>query len=139
MGTPSSARIFQDVGLALKALEIVYRANGAVVEGLADRNGHRWKVVGEGESVSWVDAQIKGKGCECKLTKNIFSHSDLLKLCLKKNGRSMSSSLTQLFFTTIKIALRTNDIKDRDLSTNQIVVYTCLNYVKPYQNIFEQF
>ena len=52
MGTPSSARIIQDVDLALKALEIVYRANGAAVEGLADRNGHRRKVVGEGESDS---------------------------------------------------------------------------------------
>ena len=40
MGTPSSARIIEDVDLALKALEIVYRANGAAVEGVADRNGH---------------------------------------------------------------------------------------------------
>ena len=39
MGTPSSARIIQDVGLALKVLEIVYRENGFAVEGLADRNG----------------------------------------------------------------------------------------------------
>ena len=41
MGTPSLARIIQDVDLALKALEIVYHANGAAVEGLADRTGHR--------------------------------------------------------------------------------------------------
>ena len=40
MGTPSSLRIIEDVDLALKALEIVYLANGASVEGLADRNGH---------------------------------------------------------------------------------------------------
>ena len=53
MGTPSSARIIEDVGLALKALGIVYLANAASVEGLADRNGHRRKVVGEGKSVSW--------------------------------------------------------------------------------------
>ena len=46
MGTSSSARIIQDVDLALKALEIVYLANGAAVEGLADRNGHRRKVLG---------------------------------------------------------------------------------------------
>ena len=84
MGTPSSARIIQDVDLALKALEIVYRENGAAVEGLADRNGHRRKVVGEGESVSWGGARKKGKGRECGLTKNMFLHSDLLKLCLKK-------------------------------------------------------
>ena len=48
MGTPSSARIIQDVDLALKALEIFYRANGDAVEGLADRNGYRSKVVGKG-------------------------------------------------------------------------------------------
>ena len=84
MGTPSSERIIQDVDLALKALEIVYRANGAAVEGLADRNGHRLKVVGEGESVSLGDARTKGEGRECKLTKNMFLHSDLLKLCLKE-------------------------------------------------------
>ena len=43
MGTPSSARIIENVDMALKALEIVYLANGAAVEGLADRNGHRKK------------------------------------------------------------------------------------------------
>ena len=43
MVTPSSARIIEDIDLALKALEIVYRENGAAVEGLADRNGHRCK------------------------------------------------------------------------------------------------
>ena len=52
MGTPSLVRIIQDVDLALKVLEIFYCANGAAVEGLADRNGHRRKVVGEGKSVS---------------------------------------------------------------------------------------
>ena len=48
MGTPSSARTIEDVDLTLKALEIVYSTNGAAVEGLADRNGQIWKVVGEG-------------------------------------------------------------------------------------------
>ena len=84
MGTPSLARIVQDVDLVLKGLEIVYRENGATVEGLADRNGHRRKVVGEGESVSWGGAQTKGKGRECELTKNMFLHSDMLKFCRKK-------------------------------------------------------
>ena len=97
--------------LALKALKIFYLANGASVEGLADRNGHRRKVVSEGKSVSWGGARNKGKGHECELTKKMFLHSDLLKLCLKKNGRSMSSSLTQLFLTIEKLAMRTNDIK----------------------------
>ena len=57
MGTPSSARIIQDVDLALKALEIVYRENGAAVEGLADRNGHRRKVVGKGKR---SDVEVHG-------------------------------------------------------------------------------
>ena len=84
MGTPSLTRIIQDVDLALKALDIFYHANGAVVERLADKNGHRRKVVGEGESISWRGARTKGKGREYKLTKNMFLHSDMLKLCLKK-------------------------------------------------------
>ena len=67
MGTPSSAQIIQDVDLALKALEMVYRANGAAVEGMSDRNGHIHKVVGEGKSVSWGGARTKGKGRECEL------------------------------------------------------------------------
>ena len=72
------------INLALKALEIVYLENGVAIEGLADRNGHRQKLLGEGKSVNWGGARTKGKGRECELTKNIFLHSDLLKLCLKK-------------------------------------------------------
>ena len=87
MGTPSSFRIIEDGDLALKALEIVYRANGASVEGLADRNGHRRKEVGEGKSVSWGGARTKSEVCECKLTKKMFFHSDLLKLCHKKKRK----------------------------------------------------
>ena len=109
--TPSSVRIIQDVDLVLKLLGIVYRANGSAVEVMADRNGHRRKVVGERKSVSWGGAQTKDKGPEYKITKNMFLHSDLLKLCLKKNTTSVSSSLTQLCFTIRKLALRTNEIK----------------------------
>ena len=64
-----------------------------------------------GESVSWVDALTKGEGRECKLTKKIFLHSDLLNLCLKKKTTSLTSSLTQQFFTVIKLALRGNGVK----------------------------
>ena len=78
--------------LALKALEIVYHANGAAVEGLADRNVHRRKEVGKGKSVSWGDTRTKGKWRGCELTKNMFLHSDLLKLCLKKKH-----SITEFF------------------------------------------
>ena len=53
METPSLARIIEDVDLELKALEIVYRANGAAVEGLSDRNGHRSKKLGGEKTVSW--------------------------------------------------------------------------------------
>ena len=84
MGTPSSASIIEVVDLALKALEIVYPANDDEVEGIADRNGHRIKKLGEGESVNWGGAQTKGEGRECKLTKTMFFHSDFLQLCLKK-------------------------------------------------------
>ena len=49
MGTPSLVRNIQDIDLALKSLEIVYSANGAAVEGLADRTGHRRKLVGKGK------------------------------------------------------------------------------------------
>ena len=98
MGIPYSASIIQDVDLALKALEIFYRTNGDEVEWMADRNGHIRKVVGEGKSVSWGGARSKGKGRECELTKNMFLHSDFLKLCLKKITTSLSFSLTSLFF-----------------------------------------
>ena len=95
MGTPSSVRIIQDVDLALKALKIVYRANGAAVQGMDDRNGHRKKVVGEGESGSWGVSRNKGKGRECGITKNIFLHSDLLKLCHMKIRK-----FSEFFFDT---------------------------------------
>ena len=45
------------------------------------------KVVGESKSVSWGGAWTKGKGRRCELTKNMFLHSDLLKLCLKKKRK----------------------------------------------------
>ena len=51
MGTPSSVRIIEDVDLALETLEIVYRTNGAAVEGISDRNGHRNKEAGKGKGV----------------------------------------------------------------------------------------
>ena len=60
MGTPCLARIIQDVDLTLKALEIVYPENGAAVEALDDRNGHRKKVVGKGKSVRWSYVEVHG-------------------------------------------------------------------------------
>ena len=98
MGTPSSARIIQDVDLVLKVLEIAYRKNGAEFEGLADRNGHRRKVVGERKSGSWGGARTKVEVHKRKLTKNMFLHSDLLKVILDKNTTSLTSSLAQMLF-----------------------------------------
>ena len=49
MVTTYSERIIQDVGMSLKVLEIFYRSNGSAVEGLADSNGHRRKVLVEGK------------------------------------------------------------------------------------------
>ena len=111
MGTSSSARIIQDADLALKLMEILYRANVADVEGLVDSNGHIRQVVGESKSVSWGGARNKGMGRECKLTKNMLLNSDMLKLCLNKNTTSLTSSLTPLYFTIRKIELPTNGIK----------------------------
>ena len=91
MGTPYLARMIQDVDLALKAFEIVYRANMAASEVLADGNGHIRKVVGEGKSVSWEGARTKGKGCECEITKNMFLHSDLLKLIFRFSSDTTST------------------------------------------------
>ena len=56
------------------------------LRGVADRNGHICKEVGEGESVSWGGERTKGEGSACEITKNVFFHSDLLKLCHKKTG-----------------------------------------------------
>ena len=85
MGTTSSARVIQDVYLAMKSLEIVYRANGAAFEGLADRNEQRQKFVGEGKSISWRGASTNGNKSEYELTKKMLFHCDILKLCLNKN------------------------------------------------------
>ena len=84
MGTPYSAGIIKDLDLALKALEIVYRTNGTSVDGIADINGHRKKEVGKEKIFSWGGVQTKGEGRECKLTKKMFFHNDLLQLCLEK-------------------------------------------------------
>ena len=60
-------------------------------------------VVGEVKSVSWGGARTKGEVHNRELTKSMFLHSDFLT--------SLTSSLTQLFFTIKKLALRTNAIK----------------------------
>ena len=103
MGIPSSVRIIKDVDLALKALEIVYRENGAAVEGIADKNGHRNKEVGKGKSVSWGDARTKGEGRECELTKNMLFHGHLLNLC-HKNKRKITEFFPD---TTVFLRLKT--------------------------------
>ena len=101
MGTPSSVRIIEDIDLALKALELVYRANVAAVEGIVDRNGHRKKEVGEGKSVSWGGSQTKGEGRDYELTKNMFFHSDLLQLCLRKKQK-----ITEFFPDTTVLTMK---------------------------------
>ena len=71
-------------------------ANGAAVEGIADRNGHGRKVVvGEGKSVSWGGARTKGMGRKCILTKKMFLYSDLFKFCLSKKH-----NITEFFLDT---------------------------------------
>ena len=111
MGTPSLARIIQDVDLVLKALEIMYPENGAAVEGLTDRNGHRRKVVGKGKSVRCGGARNKGEGCKCELAKNMLFHSDLLKLCLMKRQKISDFFPDTTIFMIKKLAMQTNGIK----------------------------
>ena len=65
MVTLSSVRIIEDVDLALKALEIVYRGNGAAVEGIVHINRHRNKEVGKGGNASCGGSRTKGEGREC--------------------------------------------------------------------------
>ena len=60
-------------------------------------------VVGEVKSVSWEGTRTKGEVHRRKLTNKMFLHSDMLT--------SLTSSLTPMFFTIRKLALRTNDIK----------------------------
>ena len=108
MGTPSLARIIQDLDLALKALEIVHRKNEAAVEGLTDRNGHRWKVVGEGKSVSWGGERTKVKGRNFKLTKKMFLHSYLLDFCLKKKHNITEFFPETTVFNDKKLVLQGN-------------------------------
>ena len=110
-GTPYSERIIEDVDRALEALEIVFCGNGASVEGISDRNGHRRKEVGEGKSVSWGGARTKGEGHECELTKKIFFHNDLLHFCLKKKRKITEFLPDTTVFMIKKLELRNNEIK----------------------------
>ena len=45
-GIPSSERIIHDCDQALNAMRTVMEHNGAIVPGLADRNGHRYTTTG---------------------------------------------------------------------------------------------
>ena len=92
MGTPFSKRIIQDVDLALKALGIVYRENGAAVEGLTDGSAHRMKLVGKGKSLRCGGSRTKGEVRECKIDKKMFFHSDMLKLCHMKRRKIIELS-----------------------------------------------
>ena len=100
MGTSSSARMIQYFDLALKALEIFYLENGAAVESLADRSGHKRKLVGKGKSVRCGVARTKGEGRECELSKKMVFHSDLLKLRHMKR-RKISDFFPDTTFLTI--------------------------------------
>ena len=78
---------------------------GPVIEGLYDRNGHRRKVVGEVKTVSWRGALTKGKGRECKITKNMFLHINMLKWFLNKKHNIADFFLDTTVFTIRKLAL----------------------------------
>ena len=73
--------------------KIVYPAHAREFEG----------VLGEGKSASWGGAKIKGEVHKRKLTKTMFLRSDL--------SISLSSFLTKLCFTIIKLALLANAVR----------------------------
>ena len=67
-------------------------------------------VVGEGKIVIWGGELTKGEVHEFKLTKNMFLHSDLLQLCLKKKRKITEFFPDTTVFMIKKLALQTNDI-----------------------------
>ena len=71
-------------------------------------------MVGEGGSGSWGGARTKGEVHECELTKNMFFHSDLLQMCLKKKRK-----ITEFFPDTTVFLM----IKKLELQTNEIKIY----------------
>ena len=107
-------------------MEIFNRAHAGAVEG----------VLGEGESVSWVGAQNKGGVHKRELTKKMFLHSDLLT--------SLTSSLTQLFFTIRELASQGNKVKIwRAINQSNRIIHTSdlsqtlLLYLRTILNDFE--
>ena len=56
----------------------------------------------------------------------------------RKNGRSLSSFLTQLFDFIKILVLRTNK-KKKLILTNHVLLYMRLTYVKPNENILKHF
>ena len=98
----------------MSLLRLLYKDNSGLhsaldLEGLADRNGNIRKVVGERKSVSCVGAQKKGKGCNCKLTKNMSLQIDLLELFLKRGHNISEFFPDTTYFRIKKLAMRTNE------------------------------
>ena len=110
MGTPFLVSIIKDVCLELKVLEIVYHANGSVVEGIYDRDEHKWKLVGEVKSFCWGFAWTKGEAHECKLTKNMFLHIYFLDFCLKQKHNITELFSDKTVFTIRKLAFLGNGL-----------------------------
>ena len=106
---------------------------------MADRNGHRLKVVGEGKSVSWGGARNKGKGRECKTTKNCSCTVICWSCVWRKTHHQWVLPWHNCFLRLENLLYEPMRKKDRELLTNQIVLYTRLTHVWHYQNILEQF
>ena len=70
--------------------------NVLAIEGLSDWNGHIQLVVGDGKSGRWVGALGKVKGRKCKIERNMFLYSDLLKFYMRQY-----QDITKLFPDTI--------------------------------------
>lgn len=101
---PSSDRIVQDCRKALRAFGIVYEHSGAMVPGLANRNGHRNYAAGR-NTEGWGGVRIKNLLVE---EVGRWLHADAVST---KNSRTAD--------ILVKLAEEDNDSSDEELSDDE--------------------
>ena len=112
-----------------KALEIVYCTHAGAVKG----------VVGEGKSVSWGVAKPKVM-CTSPNSPKICSCTVICWSCVGRKTQHHWVLPWHNFALWLENSrCKVTGKKDRELLTNQIIIYTSSTHVKPYQNIFEHF
>ena len=110
-GTTSSSRIILDVDMALKALEIVQRKLVLHLRGQRIEMGTEGQRQVKGEVSDGGMQKPKMRVVSLNSPKGFSSTIICCSCAWRKNGTSLSSSLTQLFIIIKKLALRTNNIK----------------------------